>query len=351
MSDLIIGKQIINSKNKPFIIAEISGNHKKSLKRALRLVDLAASSGANAIKLQTFDPNKVTLKIRSKEFQISDGSSKWNKKYLYDLFLEAYTPWEWHKEIFQKAKDKKLEFFSTPFHEEAVDFLEKLNVPCYKISSFENNHIPLIEYISKTKKPIIISTGLAKKSEIFECVNAIKKHNNKQFALLKCVSSYPASPNSFNLKTILDMQKTFDCHIGLSDHTITSSTACVAVAMGSRIIEKHITLSSDDGAIDSFFSADKNNFKSYIQDINNSYSSLGKIFYGPTKEELSYLQERRSIYVVKNIKKNEKFTRENIAIIRPSYGIKPRFLKKIIGKRSQKNLKIGQKLKNSYIYK
>ena len=181
MSNLIIGKQIINSQNKPFIIAEISGNHKKSLKRALRLVDLAASSGANAIKLQTFDPNKVTLKIRSKEFQILDSNSKWNKKYLYDLFLEAYTPWEWHKEIFQKAKDKKLEFFSTPFHEEAVDFLEKLNVPCYKISSFENNHIPLIEYVSKTKKPIIISTGLAKKSEIFECVNAIKKHNNKQF--------------------------------------------------------------------------------------------------------------------------------------------------------------------------
>jgi len=345
IKDFNIGKYKISEDNYPFVVAELSGNHKGSIKRALKLVDLAADCGVNAIKLQTFKPDKITLNCRSKDFYISDKLSKWRGKYLYDLFVEAYTPWEWHKEIFQKAKERKLEFFSSPFHDEAVEFLEKLNVPCYKIASFENTHLPLIKLVSQTNKPVIISTGMATKMEISELVNELKNNGNKNFALLKCTSSYPAEVQSFNLETLLDMKKKYYCHVGLSDHSINSSIPAVAVALGARIIERHITLSVNDGAIDSFFSTDKFKFKNFVENVKASYDSIGRTFYGATKEEVPSLKERKSIYAIKNIRQNEMFTKDNIAIIRPSYGLKPKFYNKILGKKSKNKINFGKPIK------
>ena len=349
IKDFNIGKYKISDVNYPFIVAELSGNHKGSIKRALKLVDLAADCGANAIKLQTFKPDKITLNCKSRDFFISDKSSKWKGKYLYDLFVEAYTPWEWHKEIFQKAKSRKLEFFSSPFHDEAVEFLEKLNVPCYKIASFENTHLPLIKLVAQTKKPVIISTGMAKKIEITEAINELRNSGNKNFALLKCVSSYPAKIQSFNLRTLLDMKKTYNCHVGLSDHSTNSIIPSVAVSLGARIIERHITLSQNDGAIDSFFSTNKIQFKNFVKNVKTSSVSIGKIFYGTTKEEISSLKERRSIYAIKNIRQNEVFTKDNISIIRPSYGLKPKFYNKILGKKSKNKIKLGKPIKKMNI--
>ena len=330
----------------PFIIAELSGNHKGSLKRALKLVDIAAKAGANAIKLQTFKPDKITMNLKSKDFIVSDKTSPWFKKSLYLLFKEAYTPWEWHKEIFDKAADKGLQFLSTPFHEDAVDFLEKLNVPCYKIASFENNHLPLIKHVARTKKPTFISTGMASFKDLKEIQKIYKKEKSK-FIFLKCSSSYPAPIESFNLKTLQDMQKKFDCLVGLSDHSKGSVVACASIPLGARVIEKHLTLSIKDKAIDSFFSADKNSFKHYVEDIRSTYKALGKINYKTTKYEKSSLQERRSIYVRKNIKKGEIFTAKNISVIRPSFGLHPKHFYKIIGKKSKKTLKEGQRLNKS----
>tara|TARA_B100000989_G_scaffold166715_2_gene124683 strand:+ start:1508 stop:2557 length:1050 start_codon:yes stop_codon:yes gene_type:complete len=342
-SSIKINKKIISKKNYPFIIAEMSGNHKKSLKRALKIVDLAADCGANAIKLQTFKPDKVTFNLNKKDFVINDKSSPWYKRKIFDLFEDAYTPWEWHKEIFQKAKSRGLEFLSTPFHEEAVDFLEKLNVPCYKVASFENNHLPLIKYISKTKKPMIISTGMASFKELSNIYNILRKNKN-EYIFLKCTSAYPASAKSFNLNTLEDLQKKFKCIVGLSDHSIGSAVASSAVALGARVIEKHLTISKVDKAIDSFFSSDKSSFKNYVQDIKLSFDALGKNYYGSTKNEKSSLQERRSIYVKKNIKKGEIFNTDNIAVIRPSYGLDPIYFDKILGKKSKKNLRKGDRL-------
>ena len=345
--EIKINKYKISFSHSPFIIAEISGNHKGSLKRAIKLVDIAANAGANAIKLQTFKPEKITMNMDSKDFIISDKSSPWYKKRLHALFKEAYTPWEWHKEIFQKAKSRGLEFLSTPFHEDAVDFLEKLNVPCYKIASFENNHLPLINYVAKTKKPTIVSTGMASFKDLKE-IQKIFKKKNCEFILLKCSSAYPADPKSFNLKTIPNMQKKFNCITGLSDHSIGSSVACASVSLGARVFEKHITILKNDKAIDSFFSSDQNSFKQYVNDIRSAFNSNGKIYYGSTKEEKSSLQERRSVYVNKSIKKGEIFTKKNIVVIRPSYGLHPKFYKKVLGKKSKKTLNRGQRLYKSH---
>ena len=338
-----INKHIISKNDYPFIIAELSGNHKKSLKRALKLVDLAADSGASAIKLQTFKPDKVTLNIKRKDFVINDRSSPWYKRNIHDLFNEAYTPWEWHKEIFQKAESRGLEFLSTPFHEEAVDFLEKLNVPCYKVASFENNHIPLIETISQTKKPVIVSTGMASIKELFNIKNVFDKNKNK-FVFLKCTSAYPATAKSFNLNTLKDIEKRFKCITGLSDHSLGSAVASSSIALGARVIEKHLTISRNDKAIDSFFSSDKDDFKRFIQNVRLSFESLGNKFYGPTKEESSSIQERRSIYSKKRIRKGENFTRDNIAVIRPFYGLNPIYFNKILGKKSKKDLSLGSRI-------
>jgi N-acetylneuraminate synthase len=236
-----------------------------------------------------------------------------------------------------------LEFLSTPFHEEAVEFLEKLNVSCYKIASFENNHIPLIEAVSQTKKPVIVSTGMASIQELNNVKNILNKNKN-QFVFLKCTSAYPATAKSFNLNTLKDMEKKFNCIVGLSDHSLGSVVATSSVALGARVIEKHLTISKNDNAIDSFFSSDKISFKKYVQDIKLSFESLGNNFYGSTKEENSSLQERRSIYVKKNIKKGEYLTKNNIAVIRPSFGLDPIYFNEILGRKCKRNLLTGSRL-------
>jgi pseudaminic acid synthase len=340
----------IGLKFKPCIIAEISGNHNQNLSRALTLVDKAAWAGVKIIKLQTYKPETITINSRKKDFIIKDKNSLWNKRSLYSLYKEGSTPWEWHKKIFFRAKQKGLICFSSVFDETSVDFLESLNTPAYKISSFESNHYPLIKKVINTKKPLIISLGLNSFKEIKELISFLNKNNCKNYALLKCTSSYPAKPEDVNAKTINSMREKFKCEIGFSDHTLGIGSSLAAIANGASIIEKHFTLSSKDKGIDSKFSLDPFELKCLVQESENAWKSLGKIFYGPTKNERKYLKFRRSIYIIKNIKKNEKITRENIKIIRPNFGLLPKKFNYVLGKKASKNLAKDTPLKSSDIF-
>ena len=339
-----IGQFKIGRNFPPFIIAEMSGNHKKSLKRALKIVDAAADAGVQAIKLQTYKPDTMTIKSRRKEFQINDKKNLWYGKELFNLFEIACTPYEWHKPIFERAKKRGLAFFSTPFSEDAVDFLENLNVQAYKIASFENNHYPLIEKVISTGKPVIISTGMATKRELEEIYNLVKKSKSSQLAFLKCTSSYPASPVDSNILTIREMKKIFKCEIGLSDHTLGIGTSIAAIANGASIIEKHFTLNRNDGAIDSKFSMEPREFKELVKEGNNAWLSLGGVKIGATNSERDSVKYRRSIYAIKDIKKGDNFSNENIAVIRPAKGLHPRYFKELLGKKSKKNIRYGTPL-------
>jgi len=345
---ILLGKKEISLEKKPYIIAEISANHNQNFKNAIKLIKFAKISGADAIKLQTFKPDKITLNLNNKDFIISDKKSPWYKKKLYNLFEEAYTPWSWHEKLFKYAKSIGLDYFSTPFHEDAVDFLESLKVPYYKISSFENNHLPLIDKVSKLKKPVLVSTGMASKKDLLEIIKIFKKNNNKKLILLKCVSCYPAKSEDFNLNILKKYQKEFNCLTGLSDHSLDSTAANVSVSLGARVFEKHISLKNVQ-SLDSSFSTDENNFNIYVKSIQDAYKSMGKTIYGAVNSEKASLQERRSIYIVKNVKKNELITNENISVIRPSYGLSPKMKNKVLKKRFKKDLKIGQRLKIDYI--
>ena len=332
-------KNFINNKESPFIIAEVSGNHGGSLKKMLKIVDEVAKTGASAIKLQTLKPENITLNSNSVEFIISDKKSKWHNLKLYDLYKKSQTPWEWHKIIFEKAKKLGLYAFSTPFDLTAVDFLEKLKVPMYKIASFENNHLPLIGHVAKTKKPLIISTGMASIQEIIEMVKVARKNGCKNLTLLKCTSAYPAQIKESNILTIPDMKKKFSCNVGLSDHTPGIGAAIAAVANGATVVEKHFTLSKKDGSIDSFFSLEPSEFSLLVTECKRAFRSLGKIFYGPTVNEKKSLIFRRSIYVSKNVKKDENITDQNIKIVRPAKGLEPKHYYKLIIKKFKKDIK------------
>ena len=270
-----------------FIVAEISGNHKQSLDRAFKLVDAAAKAGADAIKLQTFKPEGMTLNINKGEFVLKDKkiNSSWRNKTLYEVFKIAQTPWEWHKRIFKRAKKKGLKFFSSPFDEEAVEFLEKLKVPFYKIASAENIHFPLIEKVIKTKKPIIISTGMINLKELDDLVSFVKKKGCKDLTLLKCTTEYPSSANDSNILSIPFLKKRYKCKVGLSDHTLGIGASVAAISLGARIIEKHLTLDRKDGAIDSFFSLEPKEFKLLVRECKNAFYSLGKIDVNPSSSE------------------------------------------------------------------
>ena len=347
-----MAKKIIRNfldRKKPFIIAEISGNHGGSLKKMLKIVDAIAETGADAIKLQTFKPGSITLDSYSKEFLISDKNSKWNKLRLYDLYKKSQTPWNWHKTVFDKAKKLGLCAFSTPFDFSAVDFLEKLNVPLYKIASFENNHMPLIKYVASKKKPLIVSTGMATLKEISEIVKVAKSNGCKNLTLLKCTSVYPAKIEESNILTIPNLKKKFKCNVGISDHSPGIGAAIAAIAHGATVIEKHFTLDKKDNLVDSFFSLDPCEFKSLVKESNAAYNSLGKIYYGPTTNERKSLIFRRSIYVTQDVKKNEKITDKNIKIVRPAKGLEPKFYNKIINKKFKKNLKKNSPLSWSQI--
>ena len=336
ISDRYIGKDY-----PPFLIAEMSGNHNQSINKALEIVDAAAASGASAIKLQTYTADSLTLKITGGDFEIKDKSSLWNGNNLYDLYKKAYTPWEWHKEIFARAKEKNILCFSSPFSEDAVDFLEELECPAYKIASFENNHIPLIKKASSTGKPLIISTGLATLGELEQAVLSARNSGCKKLILLKCTSTYPASPQDTNISTIKHLRKLFDCEVGISDHTFGLGVSTASIAFGATVIEKHFTLSREEGGVDSAFSMEPEEFSQLVVESNRAWESIGKIKYGPTKSEEKSLIFRRSIYVAEDIKKGDKFTNKNLRIVRPGMGAPPFLLKTFIGKTAKKNYPKG----------
>ena len=344
-----IKNKSIGSDSEPFVIAEISGNHNQSIETAFKIVAAAAESGASAIKLQTYTPDTMTLNIKTDDFKITSQNSLWSGEYLYDLYSKAYTPWEWHKEIFDYAKELGLIAFSSPFDETAVEFLENLDVPCYKIASFENIDLPLIGIAAKTQKPLFISTGLAEENEIKDAVECARDNGCKDLILLKCTSKYPADNIDLNLATINDLKNKYKCWVGYSDHTIGTTAAVASIALGAVVVEKHLSLSATKKSVDSEFSANEVNFKNLCEEINCCYKSLGKVKYGPIPSEMDSLKFRRSIYVVKNIDKGNILTTENMKCIRPGYGLEPKYYNELIGKKVNCDLKMGTPMNLSYI--
>lgn len=341
MSTFKIGHFEIGDNNKPFVIAEMSGNHNQSLDRALELVDAAAKAGAHALKLQTYTADTITMKGA---YTITDENSLWKGKELHDLYKMAYTPWEWHKAIFDRAKEKGMLAFSSPFDETSVDFLETLNVPAYKIASFENTHHPLLKKVAKTGKPIIVSTGVSTLEDITESVKVLRDNGCKNLILLKCTSTYPATPENTNLNTIPEMQKIFGCTIGLSDHTMGIGASVAAVALGARVIEKHFTLRRADGGVDSAFSLEPEELQALVVETERAFLALGKVFIGVQEAEKKSLQFKRSIYVAKDIKAGETISEDNIRVIRPALGLAPKYYDVVIGKKAKNDLKQGKPL-------
>ena len=340
-----IDKTKIGLNSRPFIIAEVSANHGGSLKKVLKIIDAAANAGVDAIKLQTYTADTITIKSDKKKFQIRDKNSLWKGRTLYSLYKEASTPWEWHEAIFRRAKKKKLIYFSSPFDLSAVNFLNKLNVPCFKIASSECIDIPLIEKVAKTNKPIIISTGMATEEEINEAIKTIKKNGRSKYALMKCTASYPAKEEELNLATINYMRKKFKCEVGFSDHSISNVAAISSIAHGATFIEKHIVIKKNDHVLDAKFSADPNQFKDLVRDTYLAWLSIGKKKFGPTLSEKNSIKYRRSLYIVKEVKKGEIISKKNIRSIRPSGGLLPKNFKKVIGKKFKKSANIGTPLK------
>lgn len=339
-----VGHRIISRTEDPFIIAEMSGNHNQSLERALRIVEAAAKAGADAIKLQTYTADTLTIDSEKPDFRIDDKESLWTGETLYHLYKKAYTPWEWHKAIFDKAHELGLLAFSTPFDEKAVDFLESLDVPMYKIASFENSDLPLIEKVASTGKPLIISTGMASVAELEETVQTAKIAGCKDLILLKCTSTYPASAENTNLITIPHLRELFDCQVGLSDHTLGIGTAIASVALGATVIEKHLTLDRDSGGVDSDFSMEPDEFSQLVTEVKQAKKSLGKITYGPTEAEKSSLKFRRSIYITENMDAGEILTPSNVRVIRPGFGLEPKYYNLVLGKTLKKNAARGTAL-------
>ena len=336
-----IGNKEIGIDHPPFIIAEMSGNHNQSLSRALEIVEAAAKSGVDALKLQTYTADTITLDIKGGSFEINDKNSLWKGQNLHNLYSKAYTPWEWHKEIFERSKELGLICFSSPFDESAVDFLMDLDVPAFKIASFENNHLPLIEYVAKTGKPLIISTGMAKLSELDEAVTCAKEAGCKDLILLKCTSTYPAKSINSNLKTIPHLENLFNCQVGLSDHTHGIGAAVASIALGATVIEKHFTLSRAEGGVDSAFSLEPKEMEELVKETKTAWEALGTIKYGPTKDEKKSTIFKRSIYTSTDILKGEVFSKNNIKIVRPGDGLEPKYIKYILGKKASTNLLRG----------
>lgn len=317
----------------------MSGNHNGSLKKALDIVREASKAGADAIKLQTYTAETITINSKSRDFIIHDKKSLWKKERLYNLYKKAHTPWSWHKKIYNLAKKLNLVCFSSPFDETAVDFLEKLNTPFYKIASFEITHLPLIKKVALTKKPMIISTGLASKKEIKEAIKIAKKNGCPQIILLKCTSAYPADITDTNILTIKDLKKSFKCEVGFSDHTLGIGAPLAAISHGAKIIEKHFTISKSDKGVDSAFSMDAKELSLLVTEAKRAYLSLGKVNYKLSSSEKKSKIFRRSIYAKRNIKKGEIFTSHNIKVVRPSYGLSPKYYFKLLGKRSKRQIK------------
>lgn len=344
IQNIKIGDKYIGPDHPPFIVAEMSGNHNQSLDRAIQIVEAAAKAGVHALKIQTYTADTMTLDINKNEFFIDDPDSLWKGNSLYKLYEQAYTPWEWHKPIFDRCKELDLIAFSSPFDDTAVDFLEKLNVPCYKIASFENTDLPLIRKVASTGKPVIISTGMATLSELSEAVHAAREAGCKDIVLLKCTSAYPASPENTNIRTIPHMREMFQCHVGLSDHTMGHGVTIASVALGATVIEKHFILNRADGGVDSTFSMQPVEMAQLVVESIHAWQSLGQVSYGPAEAEKKSIQFRRSLYVVQNLKAGDVITRENVRAIRPGFGLPTKYLDQLLGKTVKQDVKRGTAL-------
>lgn len=339
-----IGNIEVGVHHAPFVIAEMSGNHNQSLARALEIVEAVAKSGAHALKLQTYTPDTITIDLDEREFHISDPDSLWAGTSLYKLYGQAYTPWEWHQPIFDRARDLGLLVFSTPFDDTAVDFLESLDVPCYKIASFENTDLPLIRRVAATGKPLIISTGMATVAELDDTVRAARAVGCKDLILLKCTSTYPATAANTNILTIPHLRELFDCEVGLSDHTIGVGVSVASVALGATVIEKHFTLSRAEGGVDSAFSMEPAEMAQLVAETERAWQALGRVSYGPTDAEIKSVQFRRSLYVVQNLNAGDVLTRENLRAIRPGLGLPPKYMEQVLGRKVKQQIKRGTAL-------
>lgn len=333
LQDIQIAGRAIGPTHPPYVIAEMSGNHNGILERALAIVDAAAHAGAHAIKLQTYTADTITLDAPGAEFTIDDPASLWTGRTLHDLYDEAHTPWEWHAAIFERARTHGIACFSSPFDETAVDFLETLDAPAYKIASFENVHLPLIRKAAATGKPLIISTGMATAEELTDAVTTARDAGCTELILLKCTSTYPAEPTDTNLNTIPDMRERFGCQVGLSDHTMGVGVPLAAVALGATVIEKHFTLSRAEGGVDSAFSLEPAELAELVTQSTRAWQALGTVSYGPTAAEERSVTFRRSLYIAEDMHTGDEFTQQNLRIVRPGFGLAPKHYDEVLGKR------------------
>jgi N-acetylneuraminate synthase len=340
----MIFNRMVGNSHPPFVIAEMSGNHKQSLERALEIVEAAAKTGAHALKIQTYTPDTMTLDLDEREFHISDPQSLWMGTSLYKLYGQAFTPWEWHEAIFKRAKELGIIAFSTPFDATSVDFLESLDVPCYKIASFENTDLPLIRKVAATGKPMIISTGMASIAELDDTVRAARQAGCKDLVLLKCTSTYPATADNTNILTIPHMRELFGCEVGLSDHTMGVGVSVASVALGATVIEKHFTLNRADGGVDSSFSMEPAEMTQLVVETERAWQALGSVAYGPTAAEEKSIVFRRSLYVVKDLQAGEKLTADNVRAIRPGLGLPTKYLDQVLGKTVKQSVARGTAL-------
>lgn len=341
---ITINNRKIGAGHSPFIIAEMSGNHNQSLERALEIVEAAAKTGAHALKIQTYTPDTMTIDLDEREFHISDPKSLWAGTSLYKLYGQAYTPWEWHKPIFERARELGIIIFSTPFDDTAVDLLESLDVPCYKIASFENTDLPLIRRVAATGKPMIISTGMASIAELDDTVRTAREAGCKDLILLKCTSTYPATAGNTNILTIPHMRELFGCEVGLSDHTMGVGVSVASVALGATVIEKHFTLNRADGGVDSTFSMEPSEMAQLVLETERAWQALGQVSYGATEAEKKSLVFRRSLYVVQDLKAGDVLTSDNVRAIRPGLGLPTKYLAMALGKKVSRDVKRGAAL-------
>ena len=335
------------NENKPFVIAEMSGNHNQSLERAIKIIEAAAKAGVDAVKLQTYTADTITIDKRDGEFFISNPKSLWYGRSLYELYQEAYTPWEWQEKLFARCRELGVMCFSTPFDFTAVDFLESISCPCYKIASFENIDLPLVKKIAKTGKPMIVSTGMASVAELDDLVRTARENGCKDLTLLKCTSAYPSTPADANLRTIPHLKELFNCEVGLSDHTLGIGVAIAAVAMGATVIEKHFTLSRAEGGVDSAFSMEPQEMAQLVHECRAAYKALGQVSYELTESESR--AGRRSLYVVKDMRAGEPFTEQNVRSIRPGRGLSPKYYEDVLGKHSTRDIPRGTPLSWEFV--
>lgn len=339
-----IASRPVGVEHRPYLIAEMSGNHNQSLERALAIVDAAARSGADAVKLQTYTADTMTLDVHRPGFVIEDPASLWAGRQLHELYRQAHTPWEWHAPIMARAREHGMACFSSPFDATAVDFLQGLDVPAYKIASFENTDLPLIRRVAAAGKPMIISTGMASVAEIDEAVTAARAAGCRELVLLKCTSTYPATPENTNVRTIAHMRELFGCEIGLSDHTMGCGVAIAAVAFGACVIEKHFTLRRADGGVDSTFSLEPEEFAQLRTEVDRAWQGLGRVRYGPTEAEAKSLQYRRSLYIACDLAAGARLSSDNVRAVRPGHGLPPKFIDQVLGRRVKRALPAGTPL-------